>query len=509
MSDGGRWRAETARGIVKRIVVEGLLTLATPAHLGGGDGDDLTDMPLLTDAEGGALLTGTSLAGALRTYLRQREHGWRAAEQDSFASVRLFGGRRMDDDGEQSPVIVEDAYGDSPGGGFETRHGNRMDGRSRTTIQGALYDLDLWEAGTIFPLRLELLVLDSEREGSVPEAELRQALGTALAGLHPGDGGIRLGARGRRGFGCVRSSDWLVREYDLRTADGLLGWLREGQEDRPGAAAHLSAPAALGTTEIQDARKTLTIEAEFLLTDESQGGRAGSLLIRSDGVAGDRGPDTISLHTRAPGGGLEPTLPGTTLGGVLAARSRRIIATILAVIGAPPHPVTLCDDLFGANPDPAGGMPPRAGRISIGERLIRNGRTDLVQSRNSIDRFTGGTLPTALFNEQPVFAQAGGTTACLSLQLEDAQEHERGLLVNLLKDLWTSDLPVGGESGVGRGRLMGQWARVSYAPGGVPAHVWEIRRSAEGEAGLDFVGDSADLEAWNDRLWEHLGGKNA
>ena len=505
MSDGGRWRAETARGVVKRIVVEGLLTLETPAHLGGGDGDNLTDMPLLTDAEGGPLLMGTSLTGALRAYLRQREHGWRVAEQDSFASARLFGGLRRDDDGEQSPVVVEDSYGEAPDGGIETRHGNRMDARSRTTVQNALYDMDLWEAGTVFPLRVEILVLAPDREGSVPEAEMRQALGTALSGLHPGDGGIRLGARGRRGFGCVRSGGWLIREYDLRTVAGLFGWLREGAEDRPASvSAHSSVLDALGTTEIADARKLLTIEAEFLLTDESQGGRAGSLLIRSGGVAGDRGPDMISLHTRAAGGGREPALPGTTLGGVLAARSRRIIATILAGQAAP---VMLCDDLFG--PDPAGGAPPRAGRISVDERLIRDGRTDLVQTRNSIDRFTSGTLPTALFQEQPVFARAGGTTAYLSLQLEDAQGYECGLLLNLLKDLWTSDLTVGGEAGVGRGRLMGQRAKITYAPGGAARRVWEIRRATEGGSELQFIGSPAELEAWNDQLWEHLGGPQA
>jgi len=38
-----------------------------------------------------------------------------------------------------------------------------------------------------------------------------------------------------------------------------------------------------------------------------------------------------------------------------------------------------------------------------------------------------------------------------------------GLLLLLLKDLWTGDLPLGGESSVGRGRLKGKTASLVYS----------------------------------------------
>ncbi len=74
------WSGDVSRKIVRRIVVEGDLVLQTPAHFGNGDGDDLVDMPLLTDPldEKTPLLTGASIAGALRGYLHEREHGFRA-----------------------------------------------------------------------------------------------------------------------------------------------------------------------------------------------------------------------------------------------------------------------------------------------------------------------------------------------------------------------------------------------------------------------------------------------
>src|SRR5438552_7411936 len=95
------WSGDVSRKIVRRIVVEGDLVLQTPAHFGNGDGNDLVDMPLLTDPleDKIPLLTGASIAGALRGYLHEREHGFRAkvnrdAEFTKSDSVLLFGGNK-------------------------------------------------------------------------------------------------------------------------------------------------------------------------------------------------------------------------------------------------------------------------------------------------------------------------------------------------------------------------------------------------------------------------------
>jgi len=51
----------------------------------------------------------------------------------------------------------------------------------------------MWEAGTTFPLRFELIV--RQRDDAFA---LKQALATALAGFN--DGSITIGARKRRGY---------------------------------------------------------------------------------------------------------------------------------------------------------------------------------------------------------------------------------------------------------------------------------------------------------------------
>src|SRR5437762_9848966 len=111
------WHGDHSRRIVSRVVVEGDLVLQTPAHFGNGDSDDLTDMPLLLDpldeAEGRItpLLAGSSVAGALRGYLREVESGYGNESDKQSLCVQLFGGLQGDDDGEQSPLIVEDTRG--------------------------------------------------------------------------------------------------------------------------------------------------------------------------------------------------------------------------------------------------------------------------------------------------------------------------------------------------------------------------------------------------------------
>jgi CRISPR/Cas system CSM-associated protein Csm3 (group 7 of RAMP superfamily) len=192
------WSGDVSRKIVRRIVVEGDLVLQTPAHFGNGDSDNLVDMPLLTDPldDKTPLLTGASIAGALRGYLHEHEYGFRTKVDTEANATRspivlLFGGNRGYEYGEQSPLIVEDARGKNAV--IELRDGVGLAGKSRTADHDKLFTIEMWEAGTTFPLRFELIV--RQRDDAFA---LKQALATALAGFN--DGSITIGARKRRGY---------------------------------------------------------------------------------------------------------------------------------------------------------------------------------------------------------------------------------------------------------------------------------------------------------------------
>ena len=454
------WSAERSRKIKTRWVVEGDLVLQTPAHFGNGDGAGLTDMPLLKAADNDKvpLLTGASIAGALRAYLRSHQLGYRikpdkkTKERDS-AAVRLFGGAKGDAEGMQSPLIVEDAYGTA--GAIETRNGVKLNAHSRTAENNALFNLEAWPTGTSFPLRVELLVSED-----ADEAALLSALVTALQGFN--DGGITLGARKSRGFGRATVGAWRVKPFHLESPVGLADWLLNGAEKLSGTPVATLSEALKGTQALPDDKRNLfTLTAKFALD--------GSLLVRSGGGRDDIEPDMV--HTTSNG---RPVLPGTSLAGALRARASKISNTLAA---NRKDADALMDYLFGRDMHKAdeGGVRPQptASRISVEEHEVTlqpnvagGGRFDLVQSRVAIDRFTGGALDTALFTEQPVF---GGdhTEVQVCVKLINPHEYDVGLLLLLLKDLWTGDLPLGGEISVGRGRLKGKEAVLAWKARGI------------------------------------------
>jgi CRISPR/Cas system CSM-associated protein Csm3 (group 7 of RAMP superfamily) len=488
------WSPQTSRKIISRIVVEGDLVLQTPAHFSNGDTDELTDMPLLVDPLDGKtpLLTGASITGALRSYLRERERGYGQPADSNSASVRLFGSLKRDEEGEQSPLIVEDALGKLGTFGIEIRDGVGIDPKSRTARENRLFDLQLWQAGTTFPLRFELLIREDDNAHI-----LKRALATALAGFH--DGGITLGARKRRGYGRVSVSGWRVKCYDLTKPEDLLEWIEKGHEPLSTIPPIQDLDKALGVTRLEDDhRRFFHINATFSLNS--------SLLIRSgSGQQDDRGPDMVHLHARQADGTRKPILSGTSLAGVLRARALKIANTL----DAQDQAQTLIDAMFGVDMDRVQkrrqqGDPdatPLVSRVMVTETVVQNARTDLVQNRVSIDRFTGGARETALFNEQPAF---GGhdTTLTVDIQLINPKDYEIGLLLLLLKDLWTGDLPSGGESSVGRGRLKGKQAKLIHQSDG-RSQAWEILTKGPG---LTITGDCKVLEKFVSALNSHLKG---
>ena len=436
-----------SRQLSKRWVIEGDLVLQTPTHLGNGDTDGIVDMPLLLDeATGRALLPGTSLAGALRNYLRERRHGFEKRAPDALIEA-LFGGEKGDDEGNQSALIIDDALGEMPG--IELRDGVRIDPITRTakidvdngTTRGYKYDLQLLEAGTTFPLRMELLLSRGN-----DQQQMKQMLALALNGLEAGE--VAIGLRKRRGFGVCRVERWRVTRYDFTKPTDLLAWLAEDHPDwkfAPGdqrSGQHIADLLGVSLERVEDRRNLCRIHAHFIID--------GSLLIRAGFGEQDRGPDTVHLHSARPGGARKPVLSGTSLAGALRHRAERILRTI----GNAAQATTMIDNMFGPARITSGDkQKARSSRLIVSETVIEN-PVNLVQNRIRIDRFTGSVHGTGLFNEQPVFGK-NDTLVAIDLTLRNPQDAEIGLLLLLLKDLWTGDLPLGGEVGIGRGRLKG------------------------------------------------------
>ncbi len=449
---GPQWAASSSRRIVARIVVCADLVLRSPARLGNGDADELTDMPLLLDAkERCPLLQGTSLAGALRAYLK------RVTGSDG---AQLFGVTKGDrKDGDQSALIVDDAYGKQ--WGLEHRDGVGLDPATRTAASGLLYDFDVWTAGTRFPIRLELQV----REGS-DAASLKSALGTALHGLS--NGGITLGGRKSRGLGMLLLQHQTVTTYDLQQPAGLVAWLRDDGKPVDGL-------AELGGQN-KPAQGELQVTLKMRLLD-------GGLLVRGNSGRDDVGADAVQMQTRDENGRHVPVIPGTSLAGALRGRALRIART-LAV--SDDKADALVNDLFGIMPR-AGEGKKLASKVRVSEAILKDTTTNYVQNRVSIDRFTGGALDTALFSEQPALPAKPDAGTEFEFRAIGTSEAERALLLFVVKDLCLGDLPIGGTISLGRGRLRAVSGEIRHSD-----RYWAFTQDDKG--GLQFsAGDAASL----------------
>lgn len=454
------------RIVRRRIIIRGTLVLMTPTHLGDGDSEGATDMALVRDARDPklALLTGASIAGALRNYVREYQAGAFAEEQFDDDVLKkqlaelLFGGIKASDNGSQSPLIINDAL--AIPSAYELRDGVKIDATTRTPAEKTKYDLELLAAGTAFPLQFELaladLVSDDNRHLSqtspqtqqVYEQRLIAALALALDGLAHGE--IALGMKKRRGFGRCKVERWEVWDFDLTNPRELTQWIRFERGTSSVARIGDDIRTLLPSTEHppDDARARLSLTATF--------GLEGSILIRSGHAEAVLGPDVVHLHARQVSGESKPVIAGTSLAGVLRHRAERIANTLVPGSGQ-----GFANHLFGrvGNSRRRTGDSGQASRLIIHESVIDHAETTLVQNRVGIDRFTGGALDGALYNAQPAFARPD-TRIELRIDLINPTDVEKGLLLLLLKDLWTSDLPVGGESSIGRGRLRGITARI-------------------------------------------------
>ena len=508
-------RLSHRRPIIERLIIQGDLQLTTPTCLSSGDTESPTDLPLLKDSiSQRALLTGTSLSGALRNYLREYRGGYHSANES--VTKGIFGmARSQEDDGDdQSPLIIGDALSRQETPHLELRDGVKIGAVTGVAIEGAKYDLELLAAGTVFPLYFELLI-----ETTHDRDHMIEDLAIALTGLEKSE--ISIGMKKRRGFGQCSVSDWQVWRFDLKQAKDRYAWLthQHWPEWASVEANHkkLTAPQRYDSIEtalnacagtklrqpletIPDQRQYFELSATFELEE--------SLLIRATANVDDlkKSPDVVHLASRQPSGSLEPVLSGTSLAGVLRNRAIRILNTIGAESA-------LVDLLFGPDFSEDRSKKPKASRLMVKESVIENTER-LVQSRIAIDRCTGGALDGALFSEQPIFRRKDSRLT-ISLRLSDPSDAEIGLLLLLLKDLWTGDLPVGGGGSIGRGRLKGQQATLKRCgpeerrgpeDSSEGLQRWEIQ-SVAGAAHLD-ISEADVLQSFVDALFKGIDKRN-
>ncbi|MEI7526875.1 MAG: RAMP superfamily CRISPR-associated protein [Mariniphaga sp.] len=314
----------------------------------------------------------------------------------------------------------------------EVRDGIRMNSLSGTVSEGAKFDYELLGAGADFCMTIIFRIENNY--------DIAMEIASAIVKLIKD--GIDIGSKSTVGYGRLKGSATLFG-LDFSNPQDFTNWI-DGSYSKPDYVINMITPVA--TTLLADEANIFEIKGSFRIKN--------SLIIRSYST-NPEAPD--SAHLKSGGRNI---ISGSSIKGALRGRAERILNVIHA-----DETITeaLIASLFGdVEKDPNDKQKVRPdgytvpSRVFVNEIPVENVRED-VQTRIQIDRFTGGTVDSALIEEVPLFPMQNKSRQIenLRISIKNAQPEEKGLMLLLLKDLWTADLPVGGEKAIGRGVLEG------------------------------------------------------
>lgn len=306
-------------------------------------------------------------------------------------------------------------------------------------MDGFKFDAEVLPPGTLFPVRLDLVVPSEDEE--LPFLSL---LATCMLGLDSGE--IRLGRKKSRGWGAFSTKNWRVRKFDLNQAEGWMEWISAPHETPipPGSPVFASARDCLHLLPSPAARQ-VNRRAVFELRLEL----AGEFLVRAI-PENIKEPDVVPLFS-----GGKPVIPGTSLAGAMRQRASKI-ASFLREKEADADAWIL--EIFGGKKEGVEASQTPS-RVFVNEAFIEDYGERKTQ-RVRIDPFSQGTWDGALFDEKVI----DGGRAEARIELKNPTDPETGLLLLVVKDLLTGLLPVGGSASIGRGRFRGT-ARLDLGDG--------------------------------------------
>ncbi len=142
-----------------------------------------------------------------------------------------------------------------------------------------------------------------------------------------------------------------------------------------------------------------------------------------------------------------PLLTSKSIRGPIRHRALKILKTI----GQESKAKEIVENLFGMVYEDD--RKNKKGRIVTKDIPINGAESKQIQPRIKIDRFTGGTMNTALLNAQPLWHDKEEFE--LTFEIEDYEPREIAIMLLVMKDLMNEDLPIGGEKAIGRGVLTG------------------------------------------------------
>ncbi len=475
--------------IIETIQITGDINVTSPLLIGDGEkNNEAIDALVLRNRNDQPYIPATSLAGVLRhqivNYLATDAKTNEVLRNIIFGS--LDQGATLKTGDHQSILRVYDVLltgaKENTDVSIVTRDGVSLEHYRRVAMDGHKFDYEAIEKGAKGSVEMECVIRQGHREvlkkanKSLDDESalemIREAIYTVVNILHTG---ISVGRYTTKGFGQIKGNDVKAHVYQLKNMESISNWLMRGQQEPKGDNIYVG--------------KEVVPTMKDAFTMKVWGNIDSSLIVRA--VSSD--PDTDSTMLMS---GSDYVIPGSSIKGVLRHHSQYILEKMGVWEGwrKPSEDkeggVNRFVHLFGGMMDkPEKGEAEEQNqeenqeeniidgvrvdfskiyksRVSVSEAYIKtsNSIRKMKQTRNRIDRFTGGTIDSALFDSEPIWQVEDSKEGLVSFEIKvhNCAEEEAGLMFVLLRDLWMGKLTFGGEASIGRGRLHGVRAEVVY-----------------------------------------------
>ena len=352
-----------------------------------------TDKDVLTDASGVPFVPGASIAGSCRHYL----------ETVGMDVSDVFGSVDNEDD---SRIVFYEAFAKDGQYIKGFRDGVAIDKVYGTAIEGSRFDYEIVEVGSVFSFRM-MLDIKTATEREIPNR--------IICGINSGE--IRIGSKTSRGMGRVILEN--MRYCVITDISDLIdfSWdVMQTYQEMPIAEA---------------LQKTYTYD--FDVKSFTYVSNKATLYCHEQ--------DRVVAAEQLKNAHGESVIPGTSWAGVFRHRMYRILSEVGYA-----QKENLLNKLFGTQQN--------ASAIVFEESVIRDDYL-IDQTRNAIDRFTGGAGDKKLFTNR--LSVGGVVTLTVHMKHYMLDEKERIMAEQLLEacvqDLMDGIIYVGGMGSVGGGRM--------------------------------------------------------
>ncbi len=390
--------------ITHRYYILGELELLSPMVIASGE-NEKADLQIIRDWDNNIFIPATTIAGNIKHLLVKtiKNEGklWNCWGNSENSGHSLF------------------SFYDAIGNNIKTdiRDGVKLDDITKTTEDGSKYDYEIINTGSEFNFRMTAVAREKTNK-----QELENILSQIIKILESEN--LRIGAKTSRGFGKVKLLNTKILKLDMSNENDKQKWIDFKWEELD------SEDKLDNSLGLFDKINNFKIRADFVIPD--------SLIIKSYSKS-PSGPDSVSLTLND-----RPIVSGTSWNGAI----RQALLNIGKDLEKEEQMKKLLENTFGWVDDKSQSKNAIPSKVIIEESIIENGKL-LPYVRNKVDRFTGGVVDGALFDEVPVY----GGELTLNCEMEKAKDYEIGMIILAIKEFENGIQTVGGGANIGRGRL--------------------------------------------------------